>query len=54
MREALRVCRAHGQPPSWWDSLSRGDRALLLADQRMRDREERRAIAGALRGTGGA
>jgi len=43
MRAALRICREHGQPPSWWSGMTRGDRTLLLADQRMRDADNRRA-----------
>jgi hypothetical protein len=54
MRGALEVCREHGQPPSWWAGLDRGDRALLLADRADRietqDRAARKAEAEARRG----
>jgi|DEB0MinimDraft_10_1074344.scaffolds.fasta_scaffold01141_6 hypothetical protein len=36
MRAVLRLCREHGQPPAWWDTLPNSDQALLLADLRMR------------------
>ena len=45
MREALRICRDHGRDPAWWDGLPRGDRALLLADMRLRDHESRRSAS---------
>lgn len=43
MRGALEVCREHGQPPSWWAGLDRGDRALLLGDRDLRIEDQRRA-----------
>lgn len=49
MRTALEVCREHGQPPSWWDGLDRGDRALLLAERSLRVDEAARAAAEARR-----
>lgn len=41
MRDVLAICRAHGQPPSWWDSLTAGDQHLLLAELQVRLEEER-------------
>lgn len=49
MRQSLRVARAYGQPPSWWDGLTRGDQALLLADLRIQDREHTEAVKAAQR-----
>ena len=43
MADSLRVCREYGQPPSWWDGLPRGDRALLIADLHERADNERKA-----------
>lgn len=36
MRGILAICREHGQPPSWWDSLSTDDQAVLIADWNVR------------------
>jgi hypothetical protein len=35
MRGILAICRDHHQPPSWWDTLSTGDQALLIAEAQM-------------------
>lgn len=43
MREALDIAREHGQGPSWWSELARGEQALLLADRRLRNEERIRA-----------
>lgn len=37
MMAVLRLCREHGQPPTWWDTLNSSDQALLLADLRVRN-----------------
>ena len=42
MQAVLAIAREHGQAPSWWASLSRADRALLLADYRVRVRRAQR------------
>jgi hypothetical protein len=38
----LAVCRDWGQPLSWWAALDPADRALVVADYRMRQREATR------------
>jgi len=53
MRAIQEICEAHNQPPSWWDTLTAEDRALLLGrrnytlrkqarDQKAADRKARR------------
>ena len=44
MRNILHLCREYGQPPSWWETLDLGDRALMLADLRERTAEGQRVI----------
>jgi len=39
MRAVLTICRERGQPPSWWERQSRGDRALMLAEYRTQAKE---------------
>jgi len=43
MRTALTICREYGQPPGWWDGLSREDRGLLLGEYRLRCEEAAKA-----------
>lgn len=50
MRAILHLCREYGQSPEWWGALPREDRAMLLADLRLRDREVRRASERVRRG----
>lgn len=40
MLEWLAICREHGQPPSWWGTLTPDDRVLLIATERIRRRRE--------------
>ena len=39
MRVVLAICREHGQPPSWFDTLTRGDQVALMADYNLRAEE---------------
>jgi hypothetical protein len=43
IRTSIEISRQHGQPPSWWDGLSRADRVLLLADRAEAAAEQERA-----------
>ena len=36
MRAILDICERHGQAPSWWETLDRGDQVLLVANYRLR------------------
>lgn len=38
----LAVCREWGQPLSWWTDMDAADRALVVADYRLRARERAR------------
>jgi hypothetical protein len=36
MRVVLHLCREHSQPPAWWETCTRGEQAIMLADYRIR------------------
>lgn len=40
----LAIAREYGQPPAWWDGLSRDDQVLLLGEYRLRCDETERAV----------
>lgn len=49
MRVVLELCREHGQGPAWWDTLSPGERVLLLADRQLRIQDANKAREAAAR-----
>lgn len=46
----MAICREYGQPPSWWDTIDRGQQAELWADAQLRAMETERAIKRARNG----
>jgi len=43
MEAILAICEEHGQAPSWWDTLTADDQALLLGRRNARLKRESRA-----------
>jgi len=43
MEAILAICEDHGHPPSWWDTLTADDQALLLGRRNARIKREARA-----------